>query len=100
MEAAAGPAIPALRSAAAGRVGSYGTSLLPRCRERYNEILGQKAGANSFPVGVWTKEDEKNVKGQFARTKIGWCGVGHDQQKGMASSEDCNRKGKPSSRGK
>ena len=28
---------------------------------------------------TWTKEDEKNVKGQFARTKIGWCGVGRDQ---------------------
>ena len=41
----------ALQSAAAGRVGSYGTSLLPQCRERHNEILGQKAGANSFPVG-------------------------------------------------
>ena len=41
----------ALQSAAAGRVGSYGTSLLPQCRERHNEILGQKAGANSFSVG-------------------------------------------------
>ena len=44
--------------------------LLPSSPERHNEILGQKAGANSFPVG---ESDEKNVKGQFARTKIGWC---------------------------
>jgi hypothetical protein len=27
---------------------------------------------HSFPVGeIWTKEDEKNAKGRFARTKIG-----------------------------
>ena len=32
------------------------------------------------------------MKGQFARTKIGWCGVGRDQQKEIASSEGSNRK--------
>ena len=51
VEAAAGPTIPALRSAAAGRVGGYGDSLLPQCRERHNEVLGQRAGADSFLVG-------------------------------------------------
>ncbi len=95
MEAAAGPAIPTLCSAATGRVGSNGTSLLPQRRERHNEILGQKTGANSLPV-----EDERSVRRQFARAEIGWCGVGRDQQKGIASSEDSNRKGKPSSKGK
>jgi hypothetical protein len=43
---------------------------------------------------------EECVRRQFARAEIGWCGVGRDQQKGIASSEDSNRKGKPSSRGK
>ncbi len=51
MEAVAGPAIPALCSAATGRVGSNGISLLPQRRERHNEILGQKTGPNSLPVG-------------------------------------------------
>ena len=62
---------------------------------------GAKSRGQQFSCGrVWTKEDEKNVKGQFARTKIGWCGVECDQQKEIASSEGSNRKGKPSSRGK
>ena len=33
------------------------------------------------------------MRRQFARTKIGWCGVGRDQEKGIASSKDSNRKG-------
>jgi hypothetical protein len=37
---------------------------------------GAKSRGQQFSCGrVWTKEDEKNVKGQFARTKIGLCGV-------------------------
>jgi hypothetical protein len=86
MEAAAGLAIPALCSAAAGRVGSYGTSLLPQCRERHNEIPRQKAGANSFYVGESGRRRTRKV--------------GLDQQKEIASSEGSNRKGKQSSRGK
>ncbi len=62
---------------------------------------GAKSRGQQFSCGrVWTKKDEKNVKGRFARTKIGWCGVGRDPQKDIASSEGSNRKGRPSSRGK
>ena len=54
MEAAAGPAIPALCSAAAGRVGSYGTSLLPQYRET-TKFWGKKQGPTVF---LWESLDE------------------------------------------
>jgi hypothetical protein len=64
------------------------------------KFWGKRRGQQFSCGRVWTKEDEKSVRRQFAHAEIGWCGVGRDQQKGTASSEDSNRKGKPSSRGK
>ncbi len=61
METAAGPAIPALCSAATGRVGSNGTPLLPQRRERHNAILGEKTGASSLPVGESGRSRTKGV---------------------------------------
>ena len=60
MEAVAGPAIPALCSAATGGVGSNGTPLLPQRRERHNAILGEKTGA-SLPVGESGRSRTKGV---------------------------------------
>jgi len=61
MEADAGPAIPALCSAATGRVGSNSTPLLPQRRERHNAILGGKTGASSLPVGESGRSRTKGV---------------------------------------
>ena len=48
---------------------------------------------------VWTKKDGRSVRRQCARAKTGWCGVGRDQQKAIASSGDSNRRGKLSFKG-
>ena len=53
-----------------------GTPLLPPAQgEAQRNSGGKDRGQQSSCGRVWTKQDEKSVRRQFALAEIGWCGV-------------------------